>query len=506
MLLRILFTLSSVLMLAHSYDDNKPKSILKPPYFHEIITTVSFIPNIPPDLLRQDGYQSPYDFCVQHKGDSFYTFSHEITQEIVFGNLMVYAKEATKLSYNDLDVISPPLTYSSYLDFYQPLATLLLSGFRINHPSHDLLIDNCLHSLTFFQSIWRRNLPPSSNLSLAAIPIGQRFSMLASLDILADGLANEKDMDSISFSTVQFSETRPDVSIIPKAPEQHNTNRKIDIEINKALRKRAVFALKQEKKYPLPKNMIIDAMEIWDDYKYLLELLACNLGIEGNIKNEILEIIKHTPNLLSLPEGVRTSYPHVDTETESYLAIDLMHQLSFFVISFIEQNDIPFNLGGAVISMDYFKVLLSRAHHRSFKKTTVPTKQGLFQELHHLYYLFRFALSTLDQAIITEEEIMEEMGNWECSFDTAIAMLQPEPSDIEIFNIDLFGKISDLIFQLVNPHSSILLDSEYSTDDASISEGEPDHNRKKRPHEDGEDDDLPKSKRFSFLESILNHD
>ncbi len=508
MLFKILLTLLSGLTLAHSYDDSKLKSILKPKFFHEFITTESFTPDIPQDLLRQHGCQSPYDFCIQQKGISFSTFSPETTQEIVFGNLMVCAQGATNLSYDDLDVISPPLTLSSYLNFYQPLATLLLSGFRMNHPSHDLLIDNCLHALEFFQGIWRRNLPPSSPLSLAAMPIGQRFSMLAHLDILADGLENEKDKDSLSSSTVQFSETQSDVSIIPRAPEQHNPDRKTDEEINKALRKRAILALKRERKYPLPKSIIIDAMEIWDDYKLLLESLACNLDIKGNIQNEILEVIQHTPNPLILPEAVRTSYPHFDPETESYLAIDLMHKLSFFVIDLIEQNDVPFNLGSAVISIDCFKDLLSRAHHRSLKKTTAPTKQNLFQELHYLYYLFRFALSTLDQAIMTEDEIMEEMDNWEHPFDTAIAILQPHLPNIASLNADLFDGISELIFQLVNPQSSILLDSEYSTDDASVSEEEsqPTRSKRTRQNDDDEDEDLPKSKRVASIKSILNHD
>jgi hypothetical protein len=185
------------------------------------------------------------------------------------------------------------------------------------------------------------------------------------------------------------------------------------------------------------------------------------------------------------------SYSRFDTETETYTVIDLLDKLSFFAIALLEANDIEFSLDLVVKHMNSLKTLVSRAHQNLLTKTLTPTKVDLLHELSVLYYLFYFALTTIDQNTITETDVFKEMDRWKQTFYCAIDFLRFTPKDLESFNHDIFGQLSDFIFQSENSTDSEDIDSTEETEETDDDQDEPvqQENQKKRPRDAYSDND-----------------
>ncbi|MBX3457857.1 MAG: hypothetical protein KF820_05805 [Candidatus Paracaedibacteraceae bacterium] len=305
-------------------------------------------------------------------------------------------------------------------------------------------------------------------------------------------LLNKKYRAKLASDTMlTFDETPPATRVIKRYPEIHTQDLKIIKKTNLAIKRRALLELKKNgHNTPTPQQLFRE-MELWDEYKILLQSIADIIQNGETTRRDIIEVIEDTPNLLLLPDNVMASYSRFDTETETYTVIDLLDKLSFFAIALLEANDIEFSLDLVVKHMNSLKTLVSRAHQNLLTKTLTPTKVDLLHELSVLYYLFYFALTTIDQNTITETDVFKEMDRWKQTFYCAIDFLRFSPKDLESFNHDIFGQLSDFIFQSENSTDSEDIDSTEETEETDDDQDDPvqQENQKKRPRDADSDND-----------------
>ena len=462
-----------------------------------ILTTDLFIPKIPDSIITEYDCQSPHEFCRKINTVSLTAFPKDVIQEIVFGNLLIYANTLTNIPYDSPSIISPPISYVSYEKFYLPLAQLLLSGFRSNDSSQNLLMESCLQSLEFCQSIWNRRTFPKNKANathfvISSMPIAQKYTIIESLGQTIALLNKQYQANLASDTTVKFDETSPTTRVINRYPEIHIQDLKTIKKTNLAIKRRALLELKNNGHTSPTPHQLFREMELWDEYKLLLQNIAVIIQNGQTTRRDIIEIIEDTPNLLLLPDNVMASYTRFDKETETYIVISLLDKLSFFAIALLEANDIEFSLDLVVNHMNSLKPLISKAHQKLLTKTLTPTKADLLHELNVLYYLFYFALTTIDQNIITEADVFHEMDRWKKTFYYAIDFLSFYPQDLESFNHEVFDQLSDFIFQTENSTDSENMDlteeSEETDDDQDYYDQQ--QNQKKRPRYTDSDSDV----------------
>lgn len=450
-------------VLSQEHEKEPPKSILKNSYQGEVLCPELFTPIIEQKILQRFNTSNPYEFCAnfniltQNRRKQS-TIPIHVTQEVAFWRLLNWSRSFSKLTQNTPDLINPTIGYQSYKNFYQPIGELLRNGFRKHHPLQPFLLESCLDSLKVMQSLWSKHrsfkkqyLNKKIGITEANQTISQKFLPYIS-NLINDLAKNSKPITHVAPKIRIIDNPSNERFIPPHLLMPVDVNRRIRRYIQEQVRRISAASLQRSLSRPYSKAELLIEMEKWDQFIDLLYDFATEINKDQRLPLEdIPGILDDYGNILNIGNKILSYYPqYTEENSEQFLIVELINQLSDFAFHFLDLNNIGTNFKTLFSTIEQFGVILTTAHQRRAERNLLHTSTILVNEITKLYYLFWFIIEAAPDKTKSISSMLEEMDFWRKQFDNAIEALNFPEDTFSSFNEEIAMQIRDQIFKFID--------------------------------------------------------